>query len=261
MNSAEGFALVRRLLGMHPPRLKYIVFEFQSDPGAEKPIRDDSVRERDVYWRDWDSVVGGLHKFALGVSSPLPSSVGDQFSVGRLTYFGPLLSADFRLWVRNVTHFGRGFSIATQIFGDFRRRAVIRKCRATGTGYFAMGRPMTGKILSDYRRWLQDLRDHPANRPPDPITRSQLSRFADRMASKNIKVLFLLPPSVVGNPGDEIDAPSDVPLLAYDNLERYPQFYAEENRMDSWHLNARGADLFSQQLASDFLRALASPER
>ena len=261
MNSAEGFALVRRLRGMHPPRLKYIVFEFQSDPGAEKPLRDDSVRERDVYWRDCDSVLAGLHKFALGVSSPLPSSVGDQFSVGRLTYFGPLLSADFRLWVRNVTHFGRGFSIAKQIFGGLPAKSRDSKMPRNWDGYFAMGRPMTGKILSDYRQWLQDLRDHPANRPPDPVTRSQLSRFADRMASKNIKVLFLLPPSVVGNPGDEIDAPSDVPLLAYDNLERYPQFYAEENRMDSWHLNARGADLFSQQLASDFLRALASPER
>ena len=56
MNPAEGFALVRRLLALHPPRLKYIFFEFQSDPGAGTPIRDDLVRERDVYWRDWDSV-------------------------------------------------------------------------------------------------------------------------------------------------------------------------------------------------------------
>ena len=69
------------------------------------------------------------------------------------------------------------------------------------------------------------------------------------MAAKNIRVVFLLPPSVIGNPGDKIDAPPGNPLLAYDNLDRYPQFYAEENRMDRWHLNARGADLFSQKLA------------
>ena len=261
MNSAEGFALVRRLLAMHPPRLKYIVFEFQSDPGAETPIRDDSVRERDVYWRDWDSVLAGLHKFALGVSSPLPSSFGDNFSLGRLTYFGPLLSTDFRLWVRNVTHFGRGFSIARQIFGDFPAKSNDSNMPRQWDGFFPMGRPMTGKILSDYRQSLQDLRDHPVKRPPDPVMRSQLSRFAQPMASKNIQVVFLLPPSVVGNPGDEIDAPPGNLLMAYDNLERYPQFYAEENRMDRWHLNARGADLFSQQLASDFLQAMASPDR
>ena len=70
-----------------------------------------------------------------------------------------------------------------------------------------------------------------------------------------------VPPSVVGNPCDEINAPPGSLLMVYDNLERYPQFYAEENRVDRWHLNARGADLFSRQLARDFLRALDSPDR
>jgi hypothetical protein len=261
MNCAEGFALTRRLLAMHPPRLKYIIFEFQSDPGAEKPMRDDLVRERDVYWRDWDSVLAGFQKFALGVSSPLPSGLGDKFSLGRLTYFGPLLSADFRLWVRNVTHVGRGFSIARQIFGGPPAPGNELTRPRQWDGFFPMSRPMTGKILSDYRNSLQDLRDHPVKRLPDLVMRSQLSRFAHHLAARNIEVVFLLPPSVVGNPGDEIDAPPDTLVLAYDNLERYPQLYAEENRMDKWHLNAQGADLFSQQLARDFLRALGSPDR
>ena len=261
MNPAEEFALVRRLLALHPPRLKYIFFEFQSDPGAGTPIRDDLVGERDVYWRDWDSVLAGFRKFALGVSSPLASSLGDKFSLGRLTYFGPLLSADLRLWVRNVTHFGNGFSIVEHVFGGRPAEANELDMPRQWDGYFPMGQPMTGKILSDYRKSLQDLRDHPVKRLPDPIMRSQLSRFARLMAAKNIRVVFLLPPSVVGNPGDEINAPPGSLLLAYDNLERYPLFYAEENRLDRWHLNARGADLFSQKLARDFLQALDSPDR
>ena len=136
MNPAEGFALVRRLLALHPPRLKYIFFEFQSDPGAGTPIRDDLVRERDVYWRDWDSVLAGLQKFALGVSSPVASSLGDKFSLGRLTYFGPLLSADLRLWVRNVTHFGEGFSIVKRVFGGLPPRAMSSTCPASGMASF-----------------------------------------------------------------------------------------------------------------------------
>jgi hypothetical protein len=261
MNPAEEFALVRRLLALHPPRLKYIFFEFQSDPGAGTPIRDDLVRERDVYWRDWDSVRAGFQKFALGVSSPLASSLGDNFSLGRLMYFGPLLSADLRLWVRNVTHFGGGFSIVQRIFGGLPANSNELNMPHQWDGFFPMGQPMTGKILSEYRKSLQDLRDHPVKRLPDPIMRSQLSRFAHLMAARNIQVVFLLPPSVVGNPGDEINAPPGSLLMAYDNLERYPQFYAEENRVDRWHLNARGADLFSRQLASDFVRALDSPDR
>jgi hypothetical protein len=261
MNPAEEFALVRRLLALHPPRLKYIFVEFQSDPGAGTPIRDDLVRERDVYWRDWDSVLAGLRKFATGVSSPLASSLGDKFSLGRLIYFGPLLSADLRLWVRNVTHLGSGFSIVERAFGGHRAKAKEVDMPRQWDGFFPMSKPMTGKILSEYRKSFRDLQDHPVKRRPDLIMSGQLSRFARLMAAKNIRVVFLLPPSVIGNPGDEINAPPGSLLLAYDNLDRYPQFYTEENRLDGWHLNARGAELFSQKLAEDFIRALDSPGR
>ena len=261
MNPAEAFALVRRLLALHPPRLKYIFFEFQSDPGAGTPIRDDLVGERDVYWRDWDSVLAGLRKFATGVSSPLASSLGDKFSLDRLIYFGPLLSSDLRLWVRNVTHLGSGFSIVERAFGGGPAKAKELDMPRQWDGYFPMSEPMTGKILSEYRKSFQDLQDHPVKRRPDLIMRGQLGRFARLMAAKNIRVVFLLPPSVIGNPGDEINAPPGSLVLAYDNLDHYPQFYTEENRLDRWHLNARGADLFSQKLAEDFIRALDSPDR
>ena len=261
MNPAEEFALVRRILAMHPPRLKYIFFEFQSDPGAGTPIRDDLVRERDVYWRDWDSVLAGFRKFALGLSSPLASSYGDPLSLGRLMYFGPLLSADFRLWVRNVTHFGDGFSIIRRAFGSRADEASEVDMPRSWNGFFPMSQAMTGKILWEYRKSFQDLKANPVKRLPDPTMRSQLNRFARLMAARHIQVVLLLPPAVIGNPGDEINAPPGSMLLAYDNLDRYPQFYAEENRLDREHLNARGADLFSQELAEDFLRALDSPDR
>ena len=179
MNPAEGFALVRRLLALHPPRLKYIFFEFQSDPGAGTPIRDDLVRERDVYWRDWDSVLAGLRKFALGVSSPLTSSLGDKFSLGRLTYFGPLLSADLPPLGAQCDPFrGADFRSSSGLWWASGQEPVISKMPRQWDGYFPMGKPMTGKILSDYRKSFQDLRDHPVKRLPDLVMRSQLSRFA-----------------------------------------------------------------------------------
>src|SRR5262249_44925776 len=111
MHPAEGMALVRRLLAYHPAKLKYIFFEFQSNPAAGTPIRDNEVRERDVFWRAFPACLRGFRNFIIWLSSPLPSPVGGRFSLGRFLYFGPLFSADSRLWFRNSSHLGRGFDL------------------------------------------------------------------------------------------------------------------------------------------------------
>ncbi len=232
MNPAEEFALVRRLLATRPSHLRYIFLEFQSDPAAGTPIRDDQVRERDVYWRDWRSVAAGFRKFAIGLSSRLPSTIGSPYSLDRLNYFGPLLAADIRLWVRNATHLGDGFTLLASAFGQPKKLADEPDFPRNWDGFFPMDQPMTGKILAEYRKSYRGLREHPVRRPPEPVMRSQLRRFANEMAAKNIQVVLLLPPAVIGNTGDEINAPAGVTLLAYDDPIRYPQFYVEENRLD-----------------------------
>jgi hypothetical protein len=261
MNPAEEFAFTRRLLALHPPKLKYIFFEFQSDPGAGTPTRDDWVSERDVYWRDRDSLMAGFRKFAIGLSSPGNAFPGDRFSLGRLSYFGPLLSADTRLWARNMTNFGEGFEIVERAVGALPLRADDNQLPPNWDGFFPMAGPMSGEALTDYRKVSKDLQEHPVKRLPDAIMRSELSRFSHAMAAKNIQVIFVLPPALIGNRGAAIDAPPGNLLLTYDDRVRYTQFYDEENRLDTQHLNARGADLFSRTLATDFGETLRSAIR
>ena len=260
MNPSEELALVRRLLAFHPRKLKYIFFEFQSDPGAGTPIRNDEVRERDVYWRDLPSLVAGFRKFVVGLSSPLPSTLGDRFSLGRLTYFGHLLSADTRLWFRNFAHVGEGFEILDRIA---KQTALTTSDPVAGykDGFFPMDTPMPADVLTKYRASFADMDKYRREHLPEPVIQDQLKRFAKEMAKRHITVVFILPPAVIGNLGDEINAPSGSLLLAYDDAHRYPDLYAEENRLDRQHLNGRGAKLFSRRLALDFLNALAPSGR
>jgi len=260
MNPAEEMALVRRLLGYHPAKLKYIFFEFQSDPAAGTPIRDNEVQERDVYWRDLPALLAGFRKFVIGLSSPLPSTLGSRFSLGRLHYFGPLLSADTRLWFRNFSRVGRGFDLLATV-SVTPSSAMNDPAASYKDGFFPMDTPLSGEFLKKYREAFAEMEKNRRARLPDPVMQDQLRRFAKTMAKYQITVVFILPPAVIGNPGDEINAPPGNPLLAYDDAARYPEFYAEENRLDRQHLNGRGAMLFSRQLATDFLRALDSWHR
>jgi len=267
MNPAEEQALVRQLLACHPPRLKYIFFEFQSDPAAGTPIHDNEVQERDVYWRDLPALVAGLRKFAIGFSSSLPSTFGSRFSLGRLRYFAPLLSADTRLWFRNFSHGGRGVDLLATL--SSKKPSAMHDPAAADYGYlrgykdgfFPMDTPLSGEILTKYREAFAEMEKNRQAKLAEPVMQDQLRRFAKAMTARRIRVAFILPPAVIGNPGDEINAPPGTLLLAYDNVARYPELYAEENRLDRQHLNGRGAELFSRQLALDFLRALDSDRR
>ena len=91
--------------------------------------------------------------------------------------------------------------------------------------------------------------------------RGELRTFAQEIAAKKIQIVFMLRLHSwrAGDLGFMFQSGSR--LFAYDDLDRYPQFYAEENRLDVEHLNGRGAELFSQTMAQEFVHSLDSPVR
>ncbi|MGI8891578.1 MAG: hypothetical protein ACR2G0_12465 [Chthoniobacterales bacterium] len=266
MNTAEGFALARRLLSLHPKKLKFIFLELQAYINAGTPIGDETVKERDVYWRDWDSLVEGFRKFTLGLTGKGAGLPGIPFSFQRFDRFAPVLLADTRLWVRNLTNFGEGLRIVQSALASgpswLRPAAPLQPAKGANLpknwdGYFAMSRPMSNATLATYRKGFSDAQHHPPFRPPDPIMRSELQHFVVEMKRYGIEVIFLVPPSVGGARGSAFYAPKSDLLFDYDDLTRYAPYYAEPNRLDTEHLNGRGAELFTRTLADDFTQALA----
>ncbi len=266
MTTAEGFALMRRLLALHVHKPKYIFFEVQSGIGAGTPIKDDQVKERDVYWRDWDSLLAGFRKLNAGLRWSGGTLSGQPYSLQRWKYFGPLCAADLRLWIRNAINFGVGDKVIARyetFLPVWGKAAAAKPSAIDGSnlppswdGYFAMSKPMAGETLAGYRADLEKARDHPIERAPDLIMRAELRRFQEAMVRRKIQVVFVAPPALLGSRGAELNAPLQAPLFDYNNLVRYPQFFAEENRLDSEHLNGPGAKLFSATLARDFARTL-----
>lgn len=267
MTTAEGFAMVRRLVALHPKKLKYIFFEAQSAIAAGTPIGDQKVTERDVYWRDWDSLRSSFRTFAMGLTWPNGTLPGVPYSFRRLDDFGPLLASNVRLWIRNVTNVGVGteiFQNAAAALPPFKNpppKPEGADIPANWDGYYAMSKPMSGETLATYRNAFADAHDHPVQRTPRRMMRGELRTFAQEMAAKKIQIVFVVPPSLMAGRGSGIHVPSGSRLFAYDDLDRYPQFYAEENRLDVEHLNGRGAELFSQTMAQEFVHSLDSPVR
>ena len=267
MTTAEGFAMVKRLVALRPQKLKYVFFEAQSIITAGTPTGKQKVTERDVYWRDWDSLRLSFRTFTMGLTWPGGTLPGPPYSFRRWDYFAPLLAANVRLWIRNATNVGVGMEIlqdAADALPPFKRpprKPEGPDLPPNWDGYYAMSKPMSEKTLATYREAFAGARDHPVQRVPRPMMRNELSRFTQEMAAKKIQVVFMVPPSLMAGRGSGIHVPSGSLLLAYDDFDRYPQFYAEENRLDVEHLNARGAELFSQTLAEEFVRLLDSPIR
>ncbi|MGI8955392.1 MAG: hypothetical protein ACR2II_00545 [Chthoniobacterales bacterium] len=266
MTTAESFALVRRLLALHVHKPKYIFFEVQSGIGAGTPIKDDEVKERDVYWRDWDSLLAGFRKLSAGLSWSGGTLAGQPYSLQRWNYFGPLFMADLRLWIRNAINFGLGDKVIARyktLLPVWGKAAAPKPSPIEGSdlpsswdGYFAMSQPMAGETLAGYRADLEKALSHPIDRAPDLIMRAELQHFEKAMARRKIQIVFVVPPALLGSRGSELNAPLQATLFNYNDLVRYPQFFAEENRLDSAHLNGPGANLFSATLARDFARTL-----
>jgi hypothetical protein len=272
MITAEGFAIVRRLLALHPRGLKYVFFEAQTEApsviAAATPTAGQKVKERDIYWRDWESLLSSFRMFAVGLSWPKGALPGAPFSLRRWNDFWPLLSANVRLWMQNATNVGTGLEILRGAIDALPPRPPPSQQESNEAslpskwdGYYAMSKPMSGETLTTYRKAFASVQDRPIRRVASPMMRGELKRFVQEIAAKKIEVVFVIPPSLKGGRGSGINVPSDSRLFAYDDFVRYPRFYDEENRLDVEHLNGRGAELFSRILAQDFARSLDSPVR
>ena len=112
-----------------------------------------------------------------------------------------------------------------------------------------------------YQERLAAVEASPMPRQPNEPVRAELGRFYKEMAAKDIQVIFLVAPSLRAAHGSGVNAPPGSPLFSFDDLERYAPLYAEQNRMDAEHLNARGAEIFSRLLAQELVEKAESTAR
>jgi hypothetical protein len=130
-----------------------------------------------------------------------------------------------------------------------------------GDGFFPLARSMTAEMQPIYAKRLAAAKANPVKPQPNEVVRSQLTGFAQEMATQNIQVIFLVAPSLSPAHGSGVNAPPGSLLFSFDDLVRYAPLYDEDNRLDSEHLNARGAEIFTRLLAEEFAGTLHSQVR
>lgn len=126
-----------------------------------------------------------------------------------------------------------------------------------GDGFNPLQKEMKPQFRGTYEQRLEEARARRA-KPVDPAMRDELTRFAKDAAGKGIQVVFVVAPSLRNARGSGVDAPAGSLCFSFDDLQRYAPLYDEANRPDAEHLNARGAAIFTRDLAQQFVQALQS---
>ena len=126
-----------------------------------------------------------------------------------------------------------------------------------GDGFNPLEKQMKPQFRATYEQRLQEARAR-SPKPVDSAMRDELARFAKEAAGKDIRVVFVVAPSLRNARGSGVDAPAGSLCFSFDDLARYAPLYDEANRPDAEHLNARGAAIFTRDLAQQFGQALQS---
>lgn len=139
--------------------------------------------------------------------------------------------------------------------------APARGLGRDGDGFNPLEKNMKPEFRPMYEQRLQMAKEHSATRPTDSVMRDELSQLVKELAAKNIQVVFVVAPSLRAARGSGMDAPPGSMLFSFDDPTRYAPLYDEANRPDAEHLNARGAEIFTRDLAQQILHALDSAAR
>jgi hypothetical protein len=161
------------------------------------------------------------------------------------------------LWFDNATNLGR-----LTIFADglATNAAALPSWNDLGTqrdGFVPAGRPqtMSAKDLADYRRQLAERRQKPALLLRfDVNTQALFDEEAASIARAGGQPVLLIPPTTVTSRYyPRVDGEQHFLVLDFSNPAQHPDLFVEEHRLDTTHLNTKGAEVFTAALVRRLL--------
>lgn len=277
--------LLQRILDASQGALRRVYFEYQWLTPQIDP--QNAFAPRTVYWHDWDSTELAMQR-ALHWGEELgPEFRFDEDEAARHSLFDlgerclppGLRAAEGHLehFATNALMIGRGKDVTKGLLG----RASGQAARyAAQRGYVALEdeERVQGEEQNSYRlrreRFLehqQEYLEQVAALQREPVTfgdgewvNAELQRVEDLELVRRIAheveergvqfILVLLPSQSCDRPFEQrLARELGAPVLRYNDPARYPEFYALENRYDSGHFSAAGAQRFSERLVQDTL--------
>lgn len=265
MRAIDSLVLLEEVLSNPPENLQWVFFESVLDRGYE-PI-ENARTHRSMYWHTWENTrlaadyiwasEASLPSKLLFTFSHVLPALYRQLNVGRL--FNQVLPSEFsdkhQSTVADFTEDEGYFALTDE--DSPRRQAFL----ANEAAYLkkverlkAIARAEENLPLAVAQQGSQQ-----KSGPMLPKNKRQLLQRVTRIVrAAGAEPIFIEPPSLEQDSDFKIaERLGDIEtLLAYKDPEKFPQFYAFNQRFDEDHLSDGAAQEFSKTLGEDFKRVI-----
>ncbi len=256
MFSFETDYVLRRALALEKVRPEYVLIEpgdWDAEPKTPESLSN-MLSNRSVFWHDPRQTWNVLRSIAKGDTSPWHKQYLARHHLHAFCY--------------KVTSYGQGRRIWGSFTDASEDQPVTPEHVASGRGYQAL-EEMTGPVMQARRRLLtNDLPGYKrkilemaeanaAPLPADANCRRELERQMAFIRSAGAEPVYVVPPAgIQAHHALRLGEEGAIPLIAFNDPNLYPTFYAPQARFDPNHLNRAATALFSKDFAAELARFL-----
>jgi hypothetical protein len=250
MHPPENFYVLDLILKTRPKNLKWVLLELGDVQARWEKILG---TQRAVYWHDWPRTKLTLQK----AWNP------------RGTVRGPIQLS--RLWVArrdlasNLTLFGKQFANvgrAADFLPAAKRERFADSAVELGPkkdGYRFAGDAMAPEQAEGFQKRLAHEIAVAGEKRSSPATERGYRYAAVRIRAAGAKPIFVLPPTIFQSAPRFKRSTGAVPVIAFNDAQKFPEFYDPKARVDDSHLTREAAESFTRLLAREFIRHAAEP--
>ena len=238
----ESYYMVRQLLALRPARLRWVIIDMMDiNPRLDER---NTTTLRHAYWHDWRHTRMAMEEIVRTVRKP-----DERWR---------LLSQHAEHLGKQWLNLGRGADLLGERLLAKTKKWSPPKDWIDAEGFNpgpALG--LTGKVRADFERTAERLRGGLRPSPLSPVLHAAMSELIGEIHAAGAQPVFVLSPTL-STRENFTGLPEGAPLLAFNDPQVYPQLFDPDLRYDAWHLNERGAVLFTDALARRFAEWLGS---
>ena len=233
---AESFFVLRQILAQHPRRLRWVFIDWMDiDPRIDHV----GTTRRMMYWHDTRHTTMTLQRIA-----EMPDSWVEKVQ---------LASAHLGLWMRRLMHHGQ----AVESFEGKLRKNNYGRVKvpvwAKHDGWRSgKSSGIEGEALTHYAAQLDRLRSAGPRPPMGAALETAVRDIAAEIRTAGATPILIASPAA--DTRHLFAPPAGIEAWIFNDPESNPELFQPELRYDNYHLNPRGAELFTRLLAGRFLQ-------
>jgi hypothetical protein len=236
----ESYFVVRKLLELRPPKLKWVFIELMGI--SPKVSGENASTMRDAYWHDWP------HTLLAWRAIPGAGLHGSKALTVALNHAAQLGS--------RMVNLGRAADWLARVLRPDEDKIPSVKGWRSRKGF----EPDDDKVIEGAARekFLETVAKRKASFvavPLAPELKDAIAGLITAVRAAGAEPIFIVSPTLSDNE-NFTELPGGVPLISFADANRYAALYDPSLTSDGWHLNEKGAEIFTDLLAGRFIDLL-----